>query len=91
MLLIVYDLILKQLELIDGIVHPPGMTALEVGLPLAGRFFISAAFLTLYIYAAELFPTVVRNVSMSVGSFCGRIGGIIAPYLASLVCIRTHL
>ena len=37
-----------------------------------------------YIFSAELFPTVVRNVGMGTSSLCARIGGIICPYINML-------
>ena len=48
---------------------------------LIGRFFISASFAVLYVYSAELFPTVVRNVGMGISSFSARLGGMVAPFI----------
>lgn len=48
---------------------------------LIGRFFISASFTVLYVYSAELFPTVVRNVGMGISSFSARLGGMVAPFI----------
>ena len=41
-------------------------------------------FFKVYIFSAELFPTVVRNVGMGTSSLCARIGGIICPYINML-------
>ena len=41
----------------------------------------------IYVYSAELFPTVMRNSGMGLCSLCARIGGILAPYIADLVGI----
>ena len=48
---------------------------------LAGRFCISASYAVLYVYSAELFPTVVRNAGMAVSSLSARVGGMIAPFI----------
>ncbi|XP_013413256.1 organic cation transporter protein [Lingula anatina] len=50
-------------------------------LALIGKFGISASWSVAYLYSAELFPTVVRNLAMGLASTTGRIGGIIAPQL----------
>lgn len=48
------------------------------------KFGVSATFSVIWIYAAELFPTVVRTNALSMGSMAGRIGGIITPFLTGL-------
>ena len=48
---------------------------------MLGKFFISASFAVLYVYAAELFPTVIRNVGMGVTTVASRIGGILCPFV----------
>lgn len=46
-----------------------------------GKFCISASFAVLYVYAAELFPTVIRNIGMGVATVASRIGGILCPFV----------
>ncbi|KAK3734882.1 hypothetical protein RRG08_038908 [Elysia crispata] len=53
-------------------------------LSLLGKFGASAGFAVIYVYSAELFPTVMRNSGMGLCSLCARIGGILAPYIADL-------
>ena len=45
----------------------------------------SGSFAIIYIYNAELYPTVVRGTAMGLSSLAGRIGGILAP-LVSIEC-----
>ena len=52
---------------------------------MIGKFGIAAAFVIVYVFTAELYPTPVRNVSVGAGSFFARFGGIVAPYVTQLV------
>lgn len=64
------------------------MTEIEwliVTLSLVGKFGIAAAFAIVYVYSAEIFPTEYRSVGIGACSMCARIGGIVAPFIASLV------
>ncbi|XP_048240127.1 organic cation transporter protein-like [Haliotis rufescens] len=51
-------------------------------LAMIGRF--GATDCIIYIFSAELFPTVVRNSGIGSSSFSGRVGAIISPHIVSL-------
>ncbi|XP_067674157.1 organic cation transporter protein-like [Haliotis asinina] len=55
-----------------------------VALSMVGKFGAAGAFAIVYVYTAELFPTVVRNSGVGVSSFFARIGGMVSPYFADL-------
>jgi len=50
-------------------------------LSMIGKFFISAAFSILYIFSAELFPTVLRNTGMGISSVTAKAATMLAPVL----------
>lgn len=60
-----------------------GDTAIEISrwLMFGGKFGVSAAFATVWIFAAELYPTSIRTIALGMGSMSGRIGGIISPQI----------
>ncbi|GFN86182.1 organic cation transporter protein [Plakobranchus ocellatus] len=51
---------------------------------IAGKFCITSSYAIIYLWSAELFPTVVRNAGMGVASMSARIGGIFAPFVLDL-------
>ncbi|XP_055626421.1 organic cation transporter protein [Toxorhynchites rutilus septentrionalis] len=46
-----------------------------------GKLFIAGSFAVIYNYSAELFPTVVRNSAMGLGSMCARLAGASTPMI----------
>ncbi|CAG5130239.1 unnamed protein product [Candidula unifasciata] len=62
----------------------PVMKILVKVFVLLGKFSITASYSIIYLMAAELFPTVVRNIGMGVASMSARIGGIFAPFVLEL-------
>jgi len=48
---------------------------------MIGKGLISAAFAQLYVYSAELFPTLLRNVGVGSSSMMARVGGLVQPQI----------
>nr|XP_025148857.1 solute carrier family 22 member 4 isoform X2 [Bubalus bubalis] len=63
---------------------PAGYNFLSIGLAMLGKFGITSAFAMLYVFTAELYPTLVRNMAVGVASMASRVGSIIAPYFVYL-------
>lgn len=61
------------------------MVWLSITFSMAGKFFNSASFDIVYIYSAEIFPTVVRNVGVGSSSTWARIGALVAPFIKQVV------
>ncbi|XP_077127967.1 solute carrier family 22 member 13-like [Ranitomeya variabilis] len=53
-------------------------------LAVIGKFAIAASFSISYIYAAELFPTIIRQNGVGLCSMTARVAGIIAPLISLL-------
>lgn len=53
----------------------------EVELASIALVGMSISFPTVYLYAGELFPTVIRNVGIGVASMIARIGSMVAPFV----------
>ncbi|KAK7497348.1 hypothetical protein BaRGS_00011392 [Batillaria attramentaria] len=65
-----------------NIVFFEGMVIMAIS--MVGRFFVCVCFLVMYLYGAELFPTVVRTSTMGVGLTFSRIGSIVSAYIADV-------
>ncbi|KAI4814241.1 hypothetical protein KUCAC02_003444 [Chaenocephalus aceratus] len=55
-----------------------------LALEMTGKCGFTTAFSIVYIYTAEVYPTVLRNVGMGMCSSAARIGSITAPYVTYL-------
>ncbi|XP_072368598.1 organic cation/carnitine transporter 2-like isoform X2 [Scyliorhinus torazame] len=60
---------------------PSNLLAISTILVLIGKLGTTTAFCMVYVYTAELYPTVVRNMGVGVSSMASRLGSIISPYI----------
>eukprot|EP00099_Drosophila_melanogaster_P010148 NP_001262908.1 organic cation transporter, isoform B [Drosophila melanogaster] len=72
------------ISLLATIFVPSDMNWLIVACAMIGKLAITSSYGTIYIFSAEQFPTVVRNVGLGASSMVARVGGILAPYLKLL-------
>ncbi|XP_063220174.1 organic cation transporter protein isoform X2 [Bacillus rossius redtenbacheri] len=56
----------------------------RISVVMIGKFFISGSFAIIFNYTAEMFPTVVRNTSIGVGSMCARLSSAMTPLITLL-------
>ena len=62
----------------------PDNTLFMASAAMMGKFCISASYAVVYVYAAELFPTVVRTIGLGMTSVASRFGGILSPFIVLL-------
>lgn len=63
---------------------PTDQSLVIVTLASFGIVGMSISFPTVYLFAGELFPTVVRNIGIGTASTVARIGSMVAPFVAGL-------
>ncbi|XP_066471235.1 organic cation/carnitine transporter 2-like [Tiliqua scincoides] len=59
---------------------PSYLTAVSITLVMLGKFGITSSFSMVYVYTAELYPTVVRNIGVGTSSMASRLGSILSPF-----------
>lgn len=64
---------------------------IRLALYLIGKFMISVSFTIVYVFTAELFPTVLRNSLCAICSMIGRFGSIAAPQMPLLATVSPKL
>ncbi|XP_029965987.1 organic cation transporter protein isoform X2 [Salarias fasciatus] len=60
---------------------PNDLSVLRTTLAMVGKFGITASLSIIYVYSAEVFPTVIRQNGIGMGSMCARLGGVLAPMM----------
>ncbi|XP_053398435.1 organic cation transporter protein-like [Mercenaria mercenaria] len=60
------------------------LEAATITLAMVGKMCVSGTFTVIYVFSAELYPTVVRNSGVGTSSCFSRFGVISAPYIAGL-------
>ncbi|XP_059568833.1 organic cation/carnitine transporter 2 [Alligator mississippiensis] len=63
---------------------PASLQIMSIILVMFGKFGITSAFSMVYVYTAELYPTVVRNMGVGASSMASRLGSILSPYFVYL-------
>lgn len=63
---------------------PEEHSTVTIIMSMAGKFSIGTAFGLIYLYTAELYPTVVRSLAVGSGSMMCRLGSVVAPFCVYL-------
>ncbi|KAK7791369.1 hypothetical protein R5R35_007908 [Gryllus longicercus] len=84
-------MLLGGISLLLTIAVPSNTVWLLITLAMVGKLAITASYGTIYVFTAEQFPTVIRNVALGSASTCARVGGILAPYANILADYWTPL
>jgi len=54
-------------------------------LSLFARFCVSGVYNIIYTYSTEVYPTVVRSSGLGFNSVCGRVGGMVFPFILEIL------
>eukprot|EP00249_Psilotum_nudum_P016937 c26067_g1_i1 orf=345-2204(-) len=73
-----------QSNLVDNSTSDILLSAAKLVMGMLGLFCTSAGYNVLYIYTAEIFPTVVRSAAIGLGSQAAQTGSLIAPMVVLL-------
>ncbi|XP_013419747.1 organic cation transporter protein-like, partial [Lingula anatina] len=79
------------LACVFAVLIPNDMQWLTVTLALLGKMEISTTFAVIYMVTSEIYPTVIRHVSLSFHSSIGRLGGLLAPQILLLETVYKPL
>ncbi|XP_028290283.1 solute carrier family 22 member 13-like isoform X2 [Gouania willdenowi] len=67
---------------------PEDLHIVKTTIAVVGKFAATCSLSTIYVYTAELYPTVIRQNGVGLNAMIGRIGGIIAPLVRLLDVIH---
>ncbi|KAI9517055.1 hypothetical protein NQZ68_008310 [Dissostichus eleginoides] len=70
--------------------HHLHLSVIKTVLAMIGKFGITASLSIIYVYSAEVFPTVIRQNGIGIGSMCARTGGVLAPMMYLLRRLNPH-
>ncbi|KAG8297111.1 hypothetical protein J6590_041419 [Homalodisca vitripennis] len=62
----------------------PKGSSITTTIVFVGKFCIAGSFAIIYNYSAEMFPTVIRNTALGVGSMCARFSAALTPLITLL-------
>ncbi|XP_015589763.1 organic cation transporter protein isoform X2 [Cephus cinctus] len=77
-------MLMSGVALLATLFVPQDMPWLLVGLAMFAKLAITSSYGAIYVFTAEQYPTVIRNVGLGASSTFARIGGVIAPYINHL-------
>ncbi|XP_035980751.1 solute carrier family 22 member 13-like [Fundulus heteroclitus] len=66
------------------LVVPKDLPVVITVIAVLGKFAATASFATVYVYTAELYPTVLRQNGVGLNAMCARVAGILAPLIRLL-------
>ncbi|XP_069023786.1 solute carrier family 22 member 7-like [Embiotoca jacksoni] len=84
-------LILTGLCIFCNMFIPQEKGLFRTGVGALGKMFAEAAFTTIYLYTAELYPTVMRQNGLGYCSFIARLGVSVSPLIILLEEVWVHL
>ncbi|KAM3601502.1 uncharacterized protein V6R79_013839 [Siganus canaliculatus] len=81
---VIFVLLLGGLSLYFIQLIPSNLMSVSVALEMLGKGALTAGTALLFVYAAEIFPTVLRNTAVGLCTMVSRVGSCTAPFLMNL-------
>ncbi|KAM3919839.1 solute carrier family 22 member 6-B-like [Leptodactylus fuscus] len=85
------SLILAGIAILVNIFIPEESQTVRTAITVLGKGCLAASFNCVYLYTGELYPTVIRQSGMGVGTMMARLGGIVAPLIQMTAEYYLHL
>ncbi|XP_040266619.1 solute carrier family 22 member 6-A-like [Bufo bufo] len=79
-----FSLVLGGLAILANIFVPKELQIVRTSLAVFGKGCLAASFSCVFLYTTELYPTVIRQSGLGLGSTMARLGGIVAPLVKIL-------
>ncbi|XP_050674824.1 organic cation transporter protein-like [Leptidea sinapis] len=81
---IIASFVVTAASLLFFLVVPKSMESITLTLAIIGQTGAYTAFVQIYLFSCEIFPTIIRNSAMGFGSVFARFGGFIAPFVVNV-------
>ncbi|XP_075692934.1 solute carrier family 22 member 6-B-like [Rhinoderma darwinii] len=85
------SLILAGIAILVNIFVPEEFQSVRTSMAVFGKGCLAASFNCLFLYTGELYPTVIRQSGMGLGTMMARLGGIVAPLIQMTADYYLHL
>ncbi|XP_069824401.1 solute carrier family 22 member 6-B-like [Dendropsophus ebraccatus] len=85
------SLILAGITILVNIFVPEEYNTGRTIVTVFGKGCLAASFNCVYLYTGELYPTVIRQTGMGMGTMMARLGGIVAPLIQMTADYYSHL
>ncbi|XP_063293477.1 solute carrier family 22 member 6-B-like [Pelobates fuscus] len=85
------SMVLAGVAILVNIFVPPEYQAVRTSMAVFGKGCLAASFNCLFLYTGEMYPTVIRQSGMGLGTMMARLGGIIAPLVQMTADYYQHL
>uniref|UniRef100_A0A6I8PMJ3 Solute carrier family 22 member 6 n=1 Tax=Ornithorhynchus anatinus TaxID=9258 RepID=A0A6I8PMJ3_ORNAN len=76
------SLLLAGVSILANMFVPKALMNLRTFLAVLGKGCLAASFSCAFLYTGELYPTVIRQTGLGVGSTTARVGGIVSPLVS---------
>ncbi|KAF7666722.1 hypothetical protein LDENG_00094800 [Lucifuga dentata] len=70
---------------------PQSLPGLSIALEMLGKFSITAGFVMIYVYTAEVYPTGLRSTAVGICGMVSKVGSCTAPFFLELRQFNNHL